>query len=147
MVTEIWVNIASGNGLLPDSTKPLPKPMLTDHHWSPVIFIIRAISQEMPQPSITKIYLKITYLKFHSNFPGANEWIFVNTCSSNGFLLDGIKPLCEPKLTYCWFDPWKQNFSEIWIKKKNTVHSSEYIWKCLQNMDHFHLTLIHWGCL
>ena len=34
---------------------------------------IRAISQEMPQPSISKICLKITCLKFHSNFPGANE--------------------------------------------------------------------------
>ena len=32
-----------------------------------------AISQEIPQPSITKICLKITCLKFHSNFPGANE--------------------------------------------------------------------------
>ena len=31
---------------------------------------IRAISQEMPQPPITNICLKITYLKFHSNFPG-----------------------------------------------------------------------------
>ena len=31
------------------------------------------ISQEIPQPSITKISLKSTYLKFHSNFPGANE--------------------------------------------------------------------------
>ena len=37
---------------------------------------IRAISQEMPQPSITKIYLKITCLKFHSKFPGANELTF-----------------------------------------------------------------------
>ena len=27
----------------------------------------------MRQPSITKICLKITYPKFHSNFPGANE--------------------------------------------------------------------------
>ena len=27
----------------------------------------------MRQPSITKIHLKITYMKFHSNFPGANE--------------------------------------------------------------------------
>ena len=27
----------------------------------------------MPQPSITKICLKITCLKFYSNFPGANE--------------------------------------------------------------------------
>ena len=38
---------------------------------------IRAISQEMPQPSITKVCLKINvaYLKYHSNFPGANELI------------------------------------------------------------------------
>ena len=34
---------------------------------------IRAISQEMPHPSITQISLKITYLRFHSKFPGANE--------------------------------------------------------------------------
>ena len=31
VVTEIGVNIGSGNGLLPDGTKPLPEPMLTDH--------------------------------------------------------------------------------------------------------------------
>ena len=37
---------------------------------------IRTISQEIPQPSITKICLKITCLKFHSNFPGANELTF-----------------------------------------------------------------------
>ena len=29
--TEIWVNIGPGNGLMPDSTKPLPEPMLTYH--------------------------------------------------------------------------------------------------------------------
>ena len=40
MATEIWVNIGSGNGLLPDGTKPLPEPMLTDHQWSPVTFIL-----------------------------------------------------------------------------------------------------------
>ena len=71
MATELWVNIDSGNGLLPDGTKSLPEPMLTDHQSSDIH--IRAISQEMPQPSITKICLKITCLKFHSNFPGANE--------------------------------------------------------------------------
>ena len=31
MATEIWVNIGSGNGLLPDGTEPLPDPMLTYH--------------------------------------------------------------------------------------------------------------------
>ena len=30
MAAEIWVNTGSGNGLLPDSTKPLPEPMLTE---------------------------------------------------------------------------------------------------------------------
>ena len=28
---KIWVNIGSGNGLLPDGIKPLPKQMLTYH--------------------------------------------------------------------------------------------------------------------
>ena len=36
---------------------------------------ITAISQEVSQPSITKIRLTITFLKFHFNFPGANELI------------------------------------------------------------------------
>ena len=38
-----------------------------------------SISQEMPQPSVTEIRLKITYLKFHSNLPGANElmWLLI----------------------------------------------------------------------
>ena len=60
MMTEIRVNIGSGNGLLPDDTKPLPEPMLTDHQWSPSDIRVRAISQEMPQPSLTKVHLKIT---------------------------------------------------------------------------------------
>ena len=34
---------------------------------------LRAISQEMPQPSITKVSLKITYISFHANLPEANE--------------------------------------------------------------------------
>ena len=81
MATEIWVNTGSGNGLLPDGTKPLPEPMLTDHQWSPVKFIwAGGISQEIPQPLITKISMKITYLKFLSNLPRANE---LRACKSN----------------------------------------------------------------
>ena len=34
---------------------------------------LSAILQEMPQPSVTEISLKIIYLKFHSNLPGASE--------------------------------------------------------------------------
>ena len=29
----IWINIASGNGVLSDGTKPLPEAMLTNHQW------------------------------------------------------------------------------------------------------------------
>ena len=71
MVTEIWVNIGLGYGLLPDDTNV---------DWSSVKssdIQIRAISQVMPQPSITKISMKITCLKFHWNFPGANELICI----------------------------------------------------------------------
>ena len=39
-----------------------------------IISEVQWYSQEMPQPAITKIYSKITYLKFHSNLPGANEF-------------------------------------------------------------------------
>ena len=31
--------LGSGNGLLPDSNKPLPEPILTTHKWGPVSFI------------------------------------------------------------------------------------------------------------
>ena len=34
MVTEIWVNFGSGNGLVPDGTKPLPELMLTSKQES-----------------------------------------------------------------------------------------------------------------
>ena len=33
---------------------------------------IRGISKEKCQPSVTEIRLKMTYLKFNSNFPGVN---------------------------------------------------------------------------
>ena len=71
MATKIWFDISSGKGLLLGGIKPLPEPMLTGHQSSNIH--IRAISQEMPQPSITKIILRITYLKLYSNFPGVNE--------------------------------------------------------------------------
>ena len=35
----ILVNNGSGNGLLPDGTKPLPEPMFTYHEYGPVAFI------------------------------------------------------------------------------------------------------------
>ena len=65
MVTGNWVNIGSGNGLLPDGTKPLPEPTLIDNSVRSSDIPLRAISQQVSQPSITVIGLKSTHLKFH----------------------------------------------------------------------------------
>ena len=72
MATKIWVNIGPSNGLLAWRLQAIT---WTNFDWSSVKSCdihIRAISQEMPQPSLTKIHLTITYIKFHSNFPGGN---------------------------------------------------------------------------
>ena len=61
-------------------TAPIHYITLTSVDWSAVIdsdISFKTISKEMPQPSITNICLNITYLKFHSHFPGSNE--FENT--------------------------------------------------------------------
>ena len=48
--------------------------MLTYHQWSPSDIHIRANSQDMPQPSITKIHLKITWSKISFKFP-RGQWV------------------------------------------------------------------------
>ena len=73
MATDVWVNIGSGNGLLPDGTKPSPKTIVDLSSAKSSGIHMTAISQEMSQPSITKISLKITFLKLLWNLPGANE--------------------------------------------------------------------------
>ena len=73
MTTEIWVNIGSGNGLLPDGTKPLPEPNVDLSSIRSSGIHLRAILQEIPHPSVTEIGLTITSLKFCSNLPGTNE--------------------------------------------------------------------------
>ena len=70
---------------------------------------IRALSQEKPQPSITKICLKITYLKFHSSFPVANELSYTWAESAFGkgrhwlrwwFGWSGNRPPHEPNVIW-----------------------------------------------
>ena len=46
MVTEIWVNIGPGNGLLPDGTKSLPDPMLTNYKLGLMAFSWHEIAQD-----------------------------------------------------------------------------------------------------
>ena len=87
MATEDWVKISSGNGLLPDGTKPLPELMLTGHQWSPVTFILG---------------------QFHK------RWL--NHQSLKSVVTDGTKPLPEPMLiSHQWGSvafTWEQFHSE-----------------------------------
>ena len=65
-----WFN----NGLLPDCTKPFPSPILPCQEVRFNNIHLRAISREMCQPPIIECSLKITYLKFYSNLPGAWDY-------------------------------------------------------------------------
>ena len=47
---------------------------------------LSAILQEMPQPSVTEISLRTTYLKFCSNLPGTNEFIHLSLGNVAGIL-------------------------------------------------------------
>ena len=68
--------------------------MAPNHYLNRYWFIIskvhlhqlREISQELPQPSIIKISLKITYLKLNWNLSGDNELTSPPQCSLIGWL-------------------------------------------------------------
>ena len=54
----------SGEGLMPDDTKPLPEPMITNHKYTRSCGIqMRAISQEILKIFILNMSLKITTVK------------------------------------------------------------------------------------
>ena len=75
MATGIWVNIGSGNGLLPDGTKPLPEPTLTYHHWG---FVSFTILHEMHKIFVFDIHLKITNKKLQPHPLEVNELIRIS---------------------------------------------------------------------
>ena len=112
MVTEIWVNIGSGNGLLSDSTKPLPELMFDWPSVKSSDIHIRAISQEMPQPSITKIHVKNYISKTSFEFP-RGQWVIAKAaqlpylhCKHTGDCgnWDSIKISRKQQCNHRW--PW-----------------------------------------
>ena len=63
MTTEIWVNIGSGTGLLPDGTNPSSEPMLISHqHIRSSDIYLRAISRHQS--------LKLAWKLLIQNFTG-----------------------------------------------------------------------------
>ena len=79
MTTKIWINIGSGNGLVPSGTKPLSVPMLIQfydlNHFSIARFYgihLRAILQRMPT-LFWIVNLKIIYSTLLPHIPETNE--------------------------------------------------------------------------
>ena len=72
------VNNGSGYGLLPEGTKPLIEPMLTNDQWGLVAFTwglvaFTWISQEMLKIFILIMNLKNSHLRLQRHLPGAND--------------------------------------------------------------------------
>ena len=106
MASGIWVNIDSGNGLLPWRHQAITWTNVDLSSVRSSDIHLRVVSQKIPQPSVTKFSFKIAYLKFHSNCPGANElklitmintlwheWYFVVAASESARSLAGVKTL------------------------------------------------------
>ena len=78
MASLILVNIGSGNGLLPDGTKPLPESMLINHQLGPVAFTWWQYSLQIPKISIIKNILETTQVKSRPHLLRKNELNTVN---------------------------------------------------------------------
>ena len=73
MATYIWVNIGSGAGLLPDGTKPLHEPMLTNHQWGLRAFLWGWFHGKCwTYVSLIGVW-KLLIKRLQLHLPGANE--------------------------------------------------------------------------
>ena len=86
---DMWVNIGSGNGLLPNGTQPLPEPMLTYHQrvlWhspkSNFTGSVKDINFEKFTCKITSTFLRRQWVKNTSQYISHSY-----LCSPNGSVL------------------------------------------------------------
>ena len=73
MSSQIWVNIGSGDGLLPDSTKPLPEANVDCSSMRSRGIHLTIISYEMLNTFITDMNLEIINCRLLPNIPWASE--------------------------------------------------------------------------
>ena len=93
LYTIVFVNIGSGNGLLPDGTKPLPTPMLTYHWWGTCICRILFKTQSF---LFNYIHLNMSCVKLRSFYLGLDmpHWGRVtHTCVSKIAIIGSVNGL------------------------------------------------------
>ena len=112
MVINIQVNTVSGNGLLPDSTNPLPEPVLT---WASLGLCgnhLRPMSLEVLKISDHKIGLKNTLVKLFLHLLRVHEFKLgvVNRFAFLYLSLHSVYKICKHVCLYYW---WLQIYE--WI--------------------------------
>ena len=110
MATKIWVNIGLGIGLLPDGTKPLPEPMLSDHQWSPVTFILGQFHKRCPNHQSLKSVWKLHAQNFIQNSQDCDTFIAnaleVQFCRKPTIYTQGMPYALHPhsfRHRTCWY--------------------------------------------
>ena len=91
LMTLIWVNIGSGNGLLPDGTKPFPDSVLTYHERYSLALSFDQIHKKV---LICEMGLKNTLVKLFLPLSGANELLTH---------LPLVPHICVGELGHHWF--------------------------------------------
>ena len=81
----------------------------------------RTISQEIPEPSITRIKISRT-ITHHSNRP------VVNMSSSDGLVLSGIQPLPEPMTSMAWCCQASSHYLNQWPVWLGAVRHPAITW-------------------
>ena len=75
-----YVNMGSGNGLLPDGTKPLPKPMLTSYQLSSLAHTWKQFNGKCPSNIFCNEFENYTF-KITATSPSV-QWVNIAISSS-----------------------------------------------------------------
>ena len=154
IVSLVFVNIGSGNGLLPDGTKPLPGPMLNYHQrcceafsllWYRAVplcmhFIcVWPISQYWPKKSQWNVYIYIYMEKFHQKCSWTCVFLDfkIATISPRGRwakiqITDNSSMQTENIQQEKWYAGHKECPACIWRTSK-TPHYSHFVQRTLNN--------------
>ena len=118
MVTQIWINIGSGNSLLPDGTNPLLEPMFTYHQRVSLAFTWDQFHKKCSQiPSVICIR-RLYFWIYDHNPPEPMSWTLECNVSSMPYYL--VKLYHHQQLTH-----WGQDKMAPILQ---TTFANEFSW-------------------
>ena len=146
LMTASMTTIGSGNGLLPDGSKPLPGPMLTSHKWNSLAFTWEqfnwGVSKILFCMMILKFTLKKKLLPYHSE---VNE-LTIEAWSPKSQVLN-YKHLVQQTINICASRKWWNNIYHTAQLIKGLGYPTS---NTKNNLNQFHVVCIvmpkcNWG--